>query len=164
MRIGHWLNLLSVAFFVFGVVFVVAGERAARTAPAATAPAAPATNPVASVRQIMDGIVAPAATVIFESVSTTISTSGIEEKAPASDLEWAHVGTNAASLIEAGNLLLLGNRAVDQGDWVAMSRALQDAGQQVLTAVQKKDPEGVLAAGEKVNMACDACHMRYLRN
>jgi len=112
----------------------------------------------------MDGIVAPAATVIFESVSTTITAEGTEEKAPSSDLEWAYVGTNGASLVEAGNLLLLGRRAVDQDDWVAMSKALMDAGQEVLAAVEAKSADGVLAAGEKVNMSCDACHMRYMRN
>jgi len=165
MRISHWLNLLSVAFFTFGVVFVVAGARAARTGQSATqAPAAPVISPVASVRQIMNGIIAPAATVIFESVSTTITAEGTEEKAPSSDLEWAYVGTNGASLVEAGNLLLMGRRAVDQDNWVTMSKALMDAGQEVLAAVEAKSADGVLAAGEKVNMSCDACHMRYMRN
>lgn len=165
MRTSHWLNLLTVAFFTFGVVFVVAGARASRTGQASTpAPAATVTTPVASVRQIMSGIVAPAATVVFESVSTTVSARGVEEKAPGSDLEWAYVGTNGASLVEAGNLLLMGRRAVDQDDWVKMSHALMDAGQQVLKAAEAKDAEGILAAGEKVNMACDACHMRYMRN
>lgn len=164
MRTSHWLNLLSVAFFTFGVVFVVAGARQARSTPEAPAAATPVISPVASVRQIMDGIVAPGAMVIFESVSTTITQAGIEEKAPSTDLEWAYVGTHAASLVEAGNLLLLGNRAVDQGDWVKMSRALMDAGQDVLKAVEARSADDVLAAGEKVNMACDACHMRYLRN
>src|SRR4051794_26026235 len=124
MRTVHWLFVLSVALFVSGIGFIVAGARAARQAPAAVDSAAASVTPVASVKQIMKGIVAPAATAVFNSVSTTVTKNGTEEKAPQTDEEWETLGNSAAALIESGNLLLMGSRAVDQGDWVKQSQAL----------------------------------------
>ena len=51
------------------------------------------------------------------------------------------MGNSAAALIESGNLLMLGDRAIDQGDWVTMSRAMMSAGQDVLKAVEAKDKD-----------------------
>ena len=161
MRIVHWLFVVSVALFVSGIGFVIAGARSARAAVPVDAPVT--TTPVASVKQIMKGIVAPAATVVFNSVSTTVSFKGIEERAPHSDEEWEVVGNSAAALVESGNLLLMGSRAVDKGDWVTMSQALIDAGKVALKATQEKSAEGVLGAGEAVNMSCDNCHRKYQR-
>jgi len=160
MKIRHWFFLVGVLLYVAGIGFAIAGARAARLAPAVEAPL---TSPVASVRQIMKGIVGPAATVVFNSVSTTVSFRGTEEKFPRTDAEWEEVGNSAAALIESGNLLLLGSRAVDKGEWVKMSQAMIEAGKVALKATQDKNTEGVLAAGEQVNMSCDACHRRYSR-
>ena len=161
MRMGHGLFVVSVALFVSGIGFVVAGARTARVAPAVEA--APVTTPVASVKQIMKGIVAPAATTVFNSVSTTVSFKGTEEKAPQTDEEWELVGTSAAALIESGNLLLMGSRAVDKGEWIKMSQALIDAGKVALKATEAKSAEGVLGAGEAINTSCDNCHRKYQR-
>ena len=161
MRIVHWLFLVSVALFVSGIGFVIAGARSARAAVAVELPVT--TTPVASVRQIMKGIVRPAALVVFDSVSTTVSFKGTEERAPHTDEEWEVVGNSAAALIESGNLLMMGSRAVDKGEWLQMSQAMIDAGKIALEATQKKSAEGVLAAGEAVNMSCDNCHRKYQR-
>ena len=112
MRIIHWLFVVSVALFVSGIGFVIAGARAARAAPAVEAPI---TTPVASVKQIMKAIVGPAATTVFGAVGTTVSFAGTEEKAPHNDQEWEEVGNSAAALIESGNLLLMGSRVGGQG-------------------------------------------------
>jgi hypothetical protein len=160
MKTRHWFFLVGVLLYVAGIGFAIAGARAARLAPAVEVPLM---SPVASVRQIMKGIVAPAATVVFNSVSTTVSFRGTEEKFPRTDAEWEEVGNSAAALIESGNLLLMGSRAVDKGEWVKMSQAMIEAGKVALKATQDKNAEGVLAAGEQVNMSCDACHRRYQR-
>ena len=160
MKIRHWFFLVGVLLFVAGIGFSIAGARAARLAPAVEAPI---TIPVATVKQIMKGIVTPAAMVVFNSVSTTVSIRGIEEKFPRDDAEWEEVGTSAAALIESGNLLLLGTRAIDKGDWVKMSQALIDAGKLTLKATEDRSAEGVLAAGEQINASCDGCHRRYQR-
>ena len=164
MKLVHWLFVVSVLLFVAGIGFVIAGARSARGAPAAGAATADVQlAPVATVKQIMGGIVGPAAAVVFESVSTLADEKGIVEHFPRTDQEWEAVGNSAAALIEAGNLLMLGNRAIDQGDWVTMSRAMMSAGQDVLKAVAAKDKDLVLDYGDAVNMSCDNCHMKYQR-
>ena len=164
MRIVHWLFVVSVALFIAGIGFIVAGARAAKRAAPAEASAPAAAPPVASVRQLMRGITGPAANVVFESVSTTVSAAGIEEKAPKTDAEWTEVGSSAAALVEAANLLVAGGRSVDRGEWVVMSKAMADAGMTALKATEAKDPAGVLAAGEAINTSCDNCHRKYQRS
>ena len=163
MRSRHWFFLVGVLLYVAGVGFVIAGARTARRAPTADAAVAVVT-PIATVKQIMKGIVAPAAMAVFNSVSTTVSVKGIEEKAPETDAEWEALGNSAAALIESGNLLLMGSRVVDKGDWLKYSQDLIDSGKAALTAAQGKSTEQVLASGEKINESCDNCHRKYQRS
>jgi hypothetical protein len=161
MRTVHWLFGVSVALFISGIGFIIASGRTAQVE--AAAPAAPSLPPVATVKQIMAGIVMPAANIVFDSVSTIVDAKGVQENQPRTDEEWARVGANAAALIESANMLLIGNRAVDQGDWVKMSKAMADAGQIALKAAEGKKPEGILEAGEAINQTCDNCHQKYQR-
>jgi len=161
MRTMHWFFVVAVALFVSGIAFVIAGARAARRAPPAETAAK--VVPVASVKQIMKGITGPAATTVFNAVSFTMTPKGTEEKAPHTDEEWEAVGNSAAALIESGNLMLIGSRAADQGDWVKMSQALIDAGTLALRATEAKSADRVMAVGEDVNASCDNCHRKYQR-
>ncbi len=163
MRMIHWLFAISVALFVCGIGFIVAGARAEQRAAPAQAAAPPAIAPVATVTQLMDGIIQPSATVVFESVGTIVDATGIHEQQPRTDTEWATVGASAASIVEAANLLLIGDRAVDQGEWAKMARAMADAAMLVVKATEAKDAQAVLAAGEPLNASCDACHAQYQR-
>jgi hypothetical protein len=163
MRTVHWLFAVSVALFIAGIGFIVAAGRMRQTVAVDEAPAAVAIRPVASVKQIMQGIVGPASTAVFNSVSTTVTDKGVEEVAPRNDEEWTSVGNQAAALAEAGNLMMIDGRAVDKADWVKMSQAMIDAARQTLKAVDQKSADGLLAAGEPLNASCDGCHQRYMR-
>jgi len=164
MRMPLSLFVVSALLFVFGLGFVVVGAgEAKRTAPASAAPAAASVKPVATTKQIMQAIVGPASTAIFQSVQTTVTQKGTEEIFPRTDEEWGLLGAQAAALAEAGHLLMAEGRAVDRGDWNKMSQGMIDAAQLTLKAVEKKSPEEVLAAGEIVNTSCDTCHERYTR-
>ena len=162
MRIVHWLFLISAALFISGIGFIIASARTSHVE--AAAPPAPALTPVATVKQIMAGIVMPSAAKVWDSVSTIVSKDGVQENAPKTDEEWAVVGANAAALIESANLLIIGSRAVDQDDWVKMAKAMADAAQIALKATTDKNPEGILEAGEKINTTCDNCHRKYQRS
>lgn len=161
MRSAEWLLAVSAALFVFGIGFVVVGARSARQ-PTTSRPTAAPLVPVASVRQIMESIVTPGATAIFESVSTTITLEGTTEKAPKTDAEWAAVANGAAALAEAGNLLIMEGRALD-GDWVKMSQAMIDAAKVTLAAVEARSPQRVFDAGGEVYNSCNGCHAQYMR-
>jgi len=162
MRIIHWLFVISAALFISGIAFIIAGARTAQAA-APAEEAAPAITSVATVKQIMGAIVQPAAMIVFDSVGTIVDATGIHEKQPSTDAEWAAVGASGAALVESANLMVMGNRAVDRQDWVKMSKALADAGMLVIKATEAKDPMAILASGETLNASCDACHQRYQR-
>jgi hypothetical protein len=156
---------VSVLLFVAGIGFVVVGAREGKRGPASASPSAavPALKPIATTKQIMNGIVSPTSNAIFQSVQTNVTDKGTEEIFPRNDDEWALLGAQAASLAEAGQMLMAEGRAIDRGDWIKMSQAMVDASRQTMDAVGKKNPEGVLAAGEAVNTSCDQCHERYRR-
>jgi hypothetical protein len=161
MRSIHWLFIVSVALFVSGIGFVIAAERTQRHK--GPVDSSITLTPVASIKQIMRGIVTPSATAIFQSVGTIMTSSGTEERQPQNDAEWEAVGSSAAAIIEAGNLLMIGNRVIDKGDWLKMSRDMIDVGKIVLKATQAKSTDDLLAAGGDLNGTCDACHQRYER-
>lgn len=158
----HWLFVVSVALFVSGIAFVVAAGRSARQ-PAPAAVEAPATVPVATVRQIMAAITQPAATAIYGAVGTIMNAEGVKEIAPETDEDWASLAGQAAALIESGNLILMGDRPIDQGDWVKMTQALMDGGRLALEAAEGRSTSGILEAGDVINRSCDTCHERYQR-
>ena len=160
MRIFYWLFAVSVALFISGIGFVIAAARTARDAPAVEVPA---TVPIASVAQIMNGITGPSALTVYNAVGTIINADGVKEIAPQNDEEWANVANAAAAVIESGNLLLIGDRPLDNGDWVTMTKAMMETGQAALTAAQAKDKEGILDAGGPLNDTCDTCHAKYQR-
>ena len=66
------------------------------------------------------------------------------------DKEWAAVGASAAALVEAANLLMVGDRAVDggMGDDVEGTRRCGHDGPQ---GDEAKDPKAILASGEALN-------------
>ena len=161
MKTVYWLFAVSVALFVSGIAFIIAGARTTEAA-AATAPAVE-TSPVANVKQIMIGITNPAAFVVYEAVGTKSSAKGVEEIAPQNDEEWAKVGSAAAAVVESGTLMLTGNRAIDTGDWVKMTRDMMEQGRKAMKAAEAKDKDGIVAAGGDLNTTCDNCHARYSR-
>ena len=160
MRSLHWLFVVSVALFVFGIGFVVMGARPSRAGAPAEGPALMA---VASVKQIMNGIVSPGAYVVFDAVVSTSSADGMVTTAPKNAEEWAAVAAGAAAVVEGGNLLLIGSRAVDRGDWVTMTRAMMTAGTAALKAAEAGNADAILTAGSEINTTCDNCHQRYQR-
>jgi hypothetical protein len=162
MRAVSALFVVSVLLFLCGVGFVVIGARAARNRPATPAADA-ALTPVASVRQIMHTIVEPAADTVFGAVSTIVTAAGTEEKQPRTDEEWEAVAGSAAALVESGNLLLMGSRAIDKGAWTTYARDLVEAGRVALKAAEARDAAGVFASGEAIYLACDNCHRTYQR-
>ena len=153
MRSTYGLLIVSLLLFVFGIWFVIAGARAASVQPAAPA--------VASVLELMDGIVVPAAGVVYDSVATTVTREGVQETRPQNDREWQRVAGNAAALIEASQLLTMEGRAREAEDWATIAKAMGDAAAQVRAAAQKKDAEGILAGGEQLNNSCDNCHRKF---
>lgn len=163
MRLVHAFFLVSALLFVTGIGFVIAGARASRMGQPASQPAATVFTPAASVRQIMTTIVAPAATTVFASVGTTITAERVDERRPETDAEWTEVTDAAAALVESGNLMLMGSRAVDQANWAKYAKELIETSLVALKAAQSKDAQAVFDSCEAIYDSCNGCHGTYMR-
>jgi hypothetical protein len=153
MRTIYGLLVISLLLFLGGVTFIVLAARQSGKTPAAA--------PVASVKQLMQGMVTPASAAIYGAVSTTVTEKGTEEVFPRNDREWEIVASHAVALIEAANLLKVDGRAKDTTDWIRLSDVMATAARQSYQAAEKKDVEALLASGEVLNNSCDGCHRRY---
>jgi cytochrome c556 len=115
----------------------------------AAPPATDALESVATVRQLMLGLVVPASDSVFQV--------GADESAEAA--EWEKIQASAAMLAEAAKLLLDSTRSVGAEDWTRYSRDLHES---ALAAARALDAEKVLEAGDRIYAACEGCHEKYL--
>jgi hypothetical protein len=124
-------------------------------------PPLPPFMPIATTAELMHSVVDPAADVLWASVGSIVTAEGVEDFFPRSEEEWIPIENAAVVLMESGNLLMIGDRPVDQGEWMTMSRGLVDAGKLALTAAQSRNPDEIFRVGGDVYAACDTCHQRY---
>ncbi len=138
----------------------------------------------ATIQDLMQGVVDPAADALWDSVAYIASTSGTLDRRPRSAAEWQAVRLHAVTLIEATNLLKLPGRPVktvnspvgvgelapaEIGKRIAASPdtfarfadVLRAAGQKALAAIDAKDAQGLMDAGGVIDEACEACHLTY---
>ncbi len=143
-------------------------------------------KPTATVQDIMLSLIDPSADAIWNSVSTTITKAGTEDKQPRTDQEWREVRRSAIALIEGANLLLIKGRQVaaqgvksenpgieegpqevqrlldaDWASYVKFAYKLHDSGVQALAAIDAKKPADLVAVGGRIDEACEQCHQRY---
>ena len=139
-----------------------------------------------TIKDIMDSMVDPSADFLWESVATIVSAAGTEERRPRTDEDWANVRRRAVTLIEATNVLQMPGRHVakpgeksenpevelgpeeieklinqDRKAFINFAHALHDAGMTALAAIDAKNAEGLLDSGEKIDTACENCHLKY---
>lgn len=149
---------------------------------------APALRASASIQDVMNAIVEPSAEVLWNAVSSEVSAAGVEERQPRSDDEWQAVRHHAIALQEAADLLLVRGRAVahpgkvtadagvegvltpeqvratiarGQAGFDAAARSLHDGAAAALAAIDRRDAQGLVLAGERIDQACEACHSVY---
>lgn len=117
----------------------------------AQAPPAPPFQPVATVSQIMLAVTYPNSDALLY----------IERNPPKEDKDWTALQNQALMLAESGNLLMMPDRAKDQGEWMKDARALVEAGTAAYMATRDKDIQAVLALNAQIVMACTTCHSQY---
>ena len=165
MRQRYWLFFVSVLLFVGGIGFIIAAERTRREAGPAAAPPADvrAAPSLATVRQLMDGLIQPSAQHVWDSISVTVTEKGVDEKQPQTDEEWALVETNAVMLVESATLLLQGNRDPGGDVWSKAAKDMAEASAQTAKAAKAHNKDDVFKLGETIYRACTDCHAAYLR-
>jgi len=165
---------------------LIAAACGQNAAPTPQAEAQPEYQPVATVRDIMRGVLDPASAAIWQSTTVTITKAGMEEKAPKSDEDWETLRNHALQLMEAGNLLQMPGRPMarpgevssfpgielgpeeiqalvdkDRAGWIMRAKALRDAVMPTLDAINAKDVMKLQEAGEAIDEACESCHSQY---
>src|ERR1700754_4042872 len=103
------------AIHILTVVALLRGSAAiAQQAPPPAKPAVAATasasRPMATVQDLMAGIIDPSSKIVFKAVSSEETANGVVETAPKNDEEWAVVRRNAVLMVEGANLLLTPGR------------------------------------------------------
>ena len=139
-----------------GLIIAAAGAACAQQ------PEPPPFKPAASVLELMEGPIGHGAEVYWGSVSTIVDKDGIHENFPRTDEEWEQVWAAGVTIAESGNLLMIGDRAQDDGEWMRLSGALVDVGMEAAAAAEAKNPDLVLEIGERVYNVCTECHMKYI--
>ncbi|MDA1074539.1 MAG: hypothetical protein O3A63_07240 [Proteobacteria bacterium] len=133
-------------------------------APPVEQKAAPAYRPVGNMLQFMTWVLEPAADTLWDSAGSIITADGEQDLAPQTDEQWQIVRSQAAVVAEAGNLLMLPGRAVDDEAWMEYSTGLIDAGIKAMQAAEAKDADALFEAGAGLYQVCLACHMKYVQN
>jgi hypothetical protein len=142
----------------------------------------------ASIQELMQSIVDPSADGVWDAVGTTLTRKGSEVRQPHTDEEWKQVRLRALALIEGTNLLMMdgrrlipaNGRILDEGSegvlttvqaeenfnkehttFVQFARALNDVGQQMLRAIDERNPDKMSEIGEVMDEVCESCHMKF---
>jgi hypothetical protein len=129
--------------------------------PTTQANAGPPIKAVATLEEVMHGMVIPNAEVVWAASGSIVTAKGVEERRPKSEDEWVDVEASATTLTEAGNLLMMEGRAKDNGRWMDRARALREAGAAVHKAAKAKDVDGLFEKGGELFEACQGCHFDY---
>jgi hypothetical protein len=129
--------------------------------------AAPSFDTSIDTRQLMSWMIDPSSKVVFAAVATIVTDQGEENIQPHTDEEWNTVRSNAVTVLESGNLLMLEGRArnsqiTDIADWNAKARAMSAAARTAIEATDVKDPEALFAASGDIYQACTDCHAKYI--
>ena len=75
-------------------------------------------------QQTMNWVLDPHADLIWDSSGFVVTAQGVQNLAPSTDEEWDAVRNAAASIVEAGNLLIMPHHAQGRDAWIGHSRGL----------------------------------------
>ena len=139
-----------------------------------------------SMEEVMRYMIDPPADSIWESLVTIVTHEGIEEIAPETEEDWERLRGHAVTLVESTNLLLMEDRrvaeegavselpgvdlepeqieallAANRPAWTALTLGLRDSGLQVMDAIDARDLDALLIAGDVLDLACENCHIQF---
>jgi hypothetical protein len=173
-----WVSVIAAG------VLVLSGCRERPPSKAETA-AVPEFRLNATIRDIMDSFIDPAADHIWDAVSITVTAKGRVEKHPRTDEEWKELRRRAIQVMEGANLLLVPGRRValpgekvdpriaippdqiealinqDRAAFAKLAYDLYDSVLPVLQAIEAKDKDKLLEVSDGIDRACENCHTKY---
>ena len=115
------------------------------------AQAPPPPKAVGTMSELMIDVIYPTSNAVFY----------IFREPPKNEVQWDAFKTQALTLAESANLLMMPSRARDQEKWMADAKLLWEVGNKAYRAAQAKNLEAVVALNDELNTACVQCHMDY---
>ncbi len=175
---------------------VVASQQAPPKAGSAAKPAASHASAaagymaVATVQDLMSGLIDPASKVVFTAVTSETTANGTVDKAPSNAAEWAVVRRSALMMVEGANLLLIPGRHItrtsarktegeaaaegelkpseieirvahDRAAWNRFALRFREAALESLKAAEARKPDDFGPASESIDNACESCHLKF---
>ena len=129
--------------------------------PSSTEPAGPsfAIAPLVSINEVMVGLVDHSAHHLWDL--------GREGAAPKTDRDWLEVEHHSIQLVAGASWIATGGAGEADGGWVRQitwtehARSLNGGAFDALQAARSRDLAAVLAAGDRIIEACEACHQDF---
>ncbi len=118
-------------------------------------------RPLGDVADIMGGMIDPAADFYWDAVGIIVDSAGEHQIAPQTEEDWLRVRAAAYTVAEAGNLLMMPERALDQSGWIALSQSLVEAGRRAVEATDARNLDAVFDTGAEMYYVCSNCHAQY---
>ena len=118
---------------------------------AGTAASQDANKTAPTVKHVMATMTVPASDVIFTAAS----------EPPKDEQQWVALRASAATLAESGRLLVTNDNKHD-AEWVKMARALVTEAEATFEAIDAKNPDALMQAGDSLYLTCETCHARYM--
>jgi hypothetical protein len=144
--------------------------------------------PTLSVKELMEHVIDPTADLIFDAAVIDITHKGVTETKPLSDEDWLKVERGGYLLAESTNLLKIPRRMVppeedgkphqpgepalppeqiqakiekDRALWYTYADGLRTAALEAVRVAKARDFDGLFTVGDRVDKACEACHLEY---
>lgn len=179
------MKTFAASLFVMMALAACQRESAAVPAPQVEAPPY---NVNASVQELMHSMVDPAADLVWDSVGTTVTAKGHDDRKPKTDEEWRHVEGGVITLIEATNSLIMPGRRIvpvngkmlDEGFdgvltaveaqkkleeqravFVEFALSLREVAMKIQKATAERNAEQIFDLGTEMDEICEACHMTF---
>lgn len=145
----------------------------------------PQLRPVASIQELMQGLIDPSADGIWNAVETITTASGTSTRQPQTAEEWSGVRRAAVVLAEGANLLVIEGRRAGAQDFpaeatgaldsvhiqelIAAKRptfnafavALREAALTAVSAIDAHNPAQLVSAGGAIDQVCESCHLAF---
>jgi hypothetical protein len=174
----HAVRVLGITALTFMLIDLASGHSTPSSSVASELPRA-------SLQEVMDAIVDPAADGLWDAVETTVAANGEHTRTPQTDADWADVRRKLIVLRESASLLRLAGRPVSHKAFVAEAdgalnswqiaarirrdRAVFDAfatalgvtAQRALQAVEARDTDAMIRIGGDLDGVCEACHSHF---
>lgn len=137
----------------------------------------------ATLQELMQYEIDPAADAIWDSVGSITTADGTLQRSPQTPEDWANLRRSAVILLEATNLLVIPQRTVsrtgfpsdgpgvlssreidqhlaeDPASFNALAQSLRLSARRVLAAIEAHDSAALLREGAELDSACEACHV-----